>query len=30
MPSEIEVELGGLTIDTSPVVSRDWAPLGAG
>jgi hypothetical protein len=30
MSSEIEVELGGLTIDTSPVVSRDWAPLGAG
>jgi hypothetical protein len=28
MSSEIEVELGGLTIDTSPVVSRDWAPLG--
>ena len=30
MSSEIGVELGGLTIDTSPVVSRDRAPLGAG
>jgi hypothetical protein len=28
MSSEIEAEPGGLTIDTSPVVSRDWAPLG--